>query len=161
MGTNFYRVPTDEEMQDRRSALLKKIATLDLSPASINICFGEERPDSWDRVNPWDTFTDNMCVHLGKRSGGWKFCWNFNANKHYNNRETLESFVRSGRIVDEYGEEMDPNEFLEMAYSWCPDGWDTQSYYRENGGVPHYLNYEQYMDRYVDGLRVTYSTDFS
>jgi hypothetical protein len=41
-------------------------------------------------------------VHLGKRSSGWKFCWNFNENRHCSTRAGLIAFVQSGSVVSEY-----------------------------------------------------------
>jgi len=55
-------------------------------------------------------------VHLGKSSSGWKFLWNFNDNKYYSTKNELIQFVLSGRVIDEYGDEIYPQDFLEMAF---------------------------------------------
>jgi len=45
----------------------------------------------------------------------------------------LFKFIRSGRVVDEYGEIMDVEEFIQMALDWGKeDGWDLKSYYNQN-----------------------------
>ena len=31
----------------------------------------------WEWFSPWDIFIQGTNIHLGKRSMGWKFCWNF------------------------------------------------------------------------------------
>ena len=93
---------------------------------------------------------------------GWKFCWNFHKNKHYSTKEELFEFIRSGRIIDEYGEEIIPDEFIEMATNWCIDGYDSQKYYEENPSHRiSWIDLDSHFDTYVDGLRVSNSTDFS
>jgi hypothetical protein len=73
---------------------------------------------------------------------GWKFCWNFHKEKYYKDKESLLNFIRSGRVMDEYGEEMNVEEFITMALEW---------------GQPNGL----VADKEVDGLRVSSSTEFS
>jgi len=50
---------------------------------------------------------------LGKRSSGWKFLWNWNDSKYYKTKEELFEFIRSGRVVNEYGDQMDQEEFIQ------------------------------------------------
>jgi hypothetical protein len=79
---------------------------------------------------------------------GWKFCWNFHDNRYYKDKESLLEFICSGRVVDEYGEECDVEEFITMALEWGqPDGLpaDVESYY----------------DKEIDGLWVSSSIAFS
>ena len=162
MGTNFYRIPTASEMEHRKNRLQTQIRKMDISPRAINMNFTVDNPHSFDRYSCWDEFTEDTLIHLGKRSMGWKFCWNFHNDKYYNDKESLEMFVKSGRVVDEYGEEISTEEFLKMAYEWCPDGWDNQKYYKERPqDRVHWIDYSKYNDTYVDGLRISSSTDFS
>lgn len=163
MGTNYYRIPTAAEMEARKERLQKQVAELDLSPMSVAQGFTYDNPEGWDRYSPWDFFTQDVEVHLGKRSMGWKFCWNFHRDKYYHDKASLEEFVRSGRVVDEYGTEISPDEFLEMAYDWGqPDGWilnaDYEKEQAKRGG--HTWGPSHY-DRIIDGLRVCSSTEFS
>lgn len=162
MGTNYYRIPTEEEIESRQQRLKQRILDMDVSVSAISQGFAIDNPDSLDRVTPWDEFTQDAEIHLGKRSGGWKFCWNFHDNKYYADKASMEAFVRSGRVIDEYGKELTPDEFLEMAYTWYTDGWDSQKYDEERpqDRVP-WIDYSKHKDRYVDGLRVSSSTDFS
>jgi len=159
MGTNFYRIPTEAEMEKRKQLLQTQIRNLDISPTGVSQGFSYDNPNGIDRYTPWDIFNEDTEVHLGKRSMGWKFCWNFHKNKYYNDKESLEAYVRSGRIIDEYGAEISPDEFLEMAYTWCPEGWvHNEEYERTQAGRkwgPAYYDLE------IDGLRVSTSTDFS
>ena len=161
MGTNFYRIPTEEEMQDRKDRLQARIIGLKLTPELIERNFryiGEE--NSWE--NPWEEFTDGTNIHLGKRSSGWKFCWNFHSNKYYSNKEELFQFARSGRIIDEYGNEVEVEEFITMALGWDGILFDAEYEKKREIENPGYLPHgPKYYDKVVDGLRVSTSTDFS
>lgn len=167
MGTNYYRIPTAEEVEERKAKLIARVQELDLSPANIERYFTtiENPKSSWDYYSPWSEFTEDLNIHLGKRSGGWKFCWNFHKDSYYSNKEELLAFIQSGRVVDEYGEEWDPEEFIKMALDWGqPDGWvHNEAYEREmqkTTGRPFFWG-PNYWDREVDGLRVSQSTEFS
>jgi hypothetical protein len=163
MGTNYYRVPKSHEIVERMQKLIIRIGEID--PWSASEAKNEFRTISISEYHPWEEFIDGMSVHLGKRSGGWKFCWNFHDNEYYSNKKELLKFIRSGRVVDEYGEEIDPEEFIKMALEWGePDGATFNAKYEEEY-QKKYPNYRphgpKYYDRIVDGLRVSSSTDFS
>ena len=163
MGTNYYRIPTEEEMEKRKSKLIEKINTLELTPSNINRNFRTlAGTQEYENINIWDEFIDDTLIHLGKRSGGWKFCWNFHNNKFYANKNALLSYIRSGRVVDEYGKEEDVEEFIKMALEWCqPDGLIANAIYMSKQNRPLYLNNPTYYDKEIDGLRVSSSVDFS
>lgn len=165
MGTNYYRIPTEAEMEAKRQALLLKMSIMDLTPENIERGFGAPVKDSFDYENPWDRFINNTRIHLGKRSGGWKFCWNFNDNKYYSTKEELLAFIRSGRVVNEYGEEQEVEEFIDMALNWGePDGWvHNEAYERQKlkQNPNSHIHGSKYWDKEIDGLRVSTSTEFS
>ena len=166
MSTNFYRLPTEDEMLERKEKLLTEVANLELNPFNICHRFETELENSWERENPWDNFIEGTKIHLGKRSGGWKFVWNFHNNKYYFNKEGLFSFIRSGRVVDEYGELIENEEFIEMALNWCqPDGYTYGKEYvektRKINGYANIVDNSSYYDKIIDGLNVSASTDFS
>ena len=162
MGTNFYKIPTESEVLARKQKLIEDINNLDLSASSVGDGFRVEIEDSWERKSCWDDFVEDTSIHLGKRSSGWKFCWNFNNNKYYSNKEELLSFIRSGRIIDEYGQEHDVEEFIEMALNWGePNGLVFDEDYEKNKSGSSYFHGPKYWDRLVEGLRVSSSTDFS
>ena len=164
MGTNYYRIPQASEMDERKFKLIEKINNLDLSPSNIECGFDEPIDDQWGRESPWGIFIDGTNIHLGKRSFGWKFCWNFHKDKYYSNKEELLSFIRSGRIVDEYGDEQDVEEFITMALEWGePDGLVVNQEYRRKertNGMGSFFDKPEYDDKIIDGLRVSSSTDF-
>ena len=163
MGTNYYRIPTAEEMEERRIRLQARVIGLKLTPDLVERGFAyiDDPSDEWTRLSPWDEFLDGARVHLGKRSGGWKFLWNWNHRKYYKTKEDLLSFIRSGRVVNEYGDESTQDEFIEMALSWGQeDGWDIESYHRDNPEAHRNWANEKH-EEYIDGLRVSTSTEFS
>ncbi len=167
MGTNYYRIPTHEEMVTRKHELLGHVNSIDLSPANIEGGFRTISPTkNWEWYSPWDMFLMDANVHLGKRSSGWKFCWNFHNDKYYSNKEELLSFIRSGRVVDEYGEEWNIEEFIAMALEWGqPDGLVVNEEYRKQermrGRGTFWLEDNKHDDLIIDGLRVSTSTEFS
>ncbi len=158
MSTNYYRIPTQDEMELKKRKLIKDILNLEMTPSEIKRGFSEKKEGTWDYETPWDRFNDGIKIHLGKRSRGWKFLWNFNDNKYYTNREELFNFIRSGRVVDEYGDEIYVGEFIDMSLNWeQPYGLDSISNQKVNNtnryGVPH--------DKDIDGLRVASFSEFS
>jgi len=161
MGTNYYSIPKVEDLEIKRKKLIEQIQTMDISNAGL--CEDDFRihEDGWDRLSPWDEFVNGNSIHLGKRSGGWKFCWNFNDNKYYSNKEELLKFIRSRRVVDEYGDEIQPDEFIEMALNWNKDDGMVadEEYMRKHHSWMS--NPSEYVDREIDGLRVSSSTEFS
>jgi len=167
MSTNYYRLLNDHEMIIKKAELLKSIAELEMTPYNLERKFSLPSDDekTWESETPWDKFIEGTNIHLGKRSGGWKFLWNFHDKKYYSNKEELLEFIRSGRVVDEYGELQNNEEFIEMAMTWGqPYGAIFNREYvakqREiNGG---YLSYStDHYDTILDGLVVCSSIDFS
>jgi len=164
MSTNYYRIPIVDEMESKKEKLIKHIEDLILTPFNIERGFRVIQVDEWSSESPWDSFIEDTNIHLGKRSSGWKFCWNFHNNKYYSNKEELLSFIRSGRIVDEYGEEQDVNEFILMSLNWGePNGLVVNEEYRRKqrtNGIGSFFDRPEYDDLIIDGLRVSTSTDF-
>ena len=165
MGTNYYRQPKSSEMEVRKQKLINDVLSLDLTLQNIECGFRVCIDDQWDSETPWDTFINDTNIHLGKRSSGWKFCWNFHNNKYYANKEELLEFIRSGRVVDEYGDEQDIEEFIEMVLNWGgPDGLVVNEKYRKEKrlqGMGTFFDNPKYDDLIIDGLRVSSSTEFS
>ena len=161
MSTNYYRVPKSHEMIKREQRLRMRIDAMDtINPSQIERGFRSILVGEWDSISPWEEFLDGIKVHLGKRSGGWKFLWNWNDKKHYKTKDELFKFIKSGRVVDEYGQEMNDDEFIQMALQWGQeDGWDIETYYKEHpdhsGFIPNHKHEE-----YIEDLRVSTSVEF-
>lgn len=168
MGTNYYRIPQTSEMDERKYKLLERVANLELTPSNIERGFNVLPIDNskydWETNSPWNEFIEGTNIHLGKRSSGWKFCWNFHKNKHYSNKDELLIFIRSGRVVDEYGDEQDVEEFITMALEWGePDGLVVNEEYRRKqrtSGMGSFFDKAEYDDLIIDGLRVSTATEF-
>ena len=162
MGTNFYRVPKGNEMIKREQKLRLRIDAMDtINPGVISRGFRSIEVSELDSISPWDEFLEGTNIHLGKRSRGWKFIWNWNDGRYYKTKEELFKFIRDGRVVDEYGEQIDVEEFITMALDWGKDdGWDSETYYKENPRYRTLWSSEKH-EQYIDGLRVSTSKDFS
>ena len=166
MGTNYYFIPTHEEMLKRQQTLIQQVTSMDMSVENLERGMKYISPTKdWEWFSPWEMFIEGTNIHLGKRSSGWKFCWNFHKDKYYTNKEELLSFIRSGRVVDEYGAEWNVEDFITMALEWGePDGLVVNEIYRikerAKGHGSFWLDNEKYDDLIIDGLRVSSSTDF-
>jgi hypothetical protein len=165
MGTNYYFIPTHEEMLKRQQTLIQQVTSMDMSVENLERRMRYISPTKdWEWFSPWEMFIEGTNIHLGKRSSGWKFCWNFHKDKYYNDKESLLEFIRSGRVVDEYGDEWNVEEFITTALEWGePDGLIADEKYRKeqrSKGVGSFFDKPEYDDRIVDGLRVSSATDF-
>ena len=72
---------------------------------------------------------------IGHRAGGWKFSWYpFNIYLKDLTRKGIEDLIYREDIIvyNEYGEVEDKKEFLDMAFSWCVNGLDSNSYRKEH-----------------------------
>jgi hypothetical protein len=152
-------------MESRKQTLIGFVNNLDLSPENIEGGFKTISPrKDWEWFSPWDMFLEDTSIHLGKRSMGWKFCWNFHKDKYYQNKESLLEFIRDGRVVDEYGEEQNVEEFISMALGWGePDGLVVNEEYRRKertNGMGSFFDRPEYDDLIIDGLRVSSATEF-
>ena len=116
MGTSYYRIPSSEEMEERLDYLKRSIQSMEVNP--VQIINGFKMDDRIDEANPWEKFIEDTLVHIGKRVGGRKFLWNFKNDQYYNNNIELFKFIRSGRVVNEYYEEVEVEEFITMASEW-------------------------------------------
>ena len=112
MSTNFYlkRIPTEDEVKK----IVDKIKS-EATPDNVRYVLS----DAIEEV-------DNIAleIHLGKRSGGWRFNWELWGNRYYqcsldSIREFVESRMRDGWfIVDEYRNKYDWDGFIkEIEYN--------------------------------------------
>ena len=167
MSTNYYRIPKQKVVREKYLDLVEQISDMDIfSPGQI---YNEFRTiqKGFETWSPWDNFIDGLNIHIGKRSSGWKFLWNFQDGKFYTNKEELLKFIRSGRIVDEYGELQDTEEFITMALEWGqPDGYVLDKNYMDEQSKdpnhrPIFSDMSKYYDKEIDGLRVSSNVEFS
>ena len=72
---------------------------------------------------------------IGHRAGGWKFSWYpFNIYLKDLTRKGIEDLIYREDIIvyNEYGEVEDKKKFLDMAFNWYVDGWDSNAYQDEH-----------------------------
>ena len=69
-------------------------------------------------INIVDTYGDDVRVHIGKRSGGWDFCWDHNDWIYYKNVAGLLAFLQRGTIDSEMEFDIPFKSFLAMALNW-------------------------------------------
>ena len=77
---------------------------------------------------------------IGHRAGGWKFSWYpFNIYLKDLTRKGIEDLIHREDIIvyNEYGEIEDKKKFLDMAFNWDVDGWDSNSYREEHPNEMH------------------------
>ena len=166
MGTNFYaRIIPSKSRKEK----LKKLIDED--------CFDDIKEEVADMYNRSDDFHENHGeIHLGKRSGGWKFLFNPNYERYYSlTKESLMNFLKREDVIiyseyfsfkenakySKYKYTDDPNsckeeylwtaeQFMDMATNWGynnPEAWDGESYEKyEREKNPSYLGYERYGD---------------
>lgn len=173
MGTNYYRIPTEEEMERRKKLLIDRITDMKLDPKLIENGFSYIVLDNmskkylpvvncFDTASPWDEFLHGLKIHLGKRSSGWRFNWNFHNNLYYSSKDELFEFIREGRVVDEYGSLEENEEFIKMALEWgVPNG---RIFGSEEDKKLHPDEYRYLISaepcKIIDGLIVSPHTEF-
>lgn len=160
MGTNFYL--RQKLSQEQRKEIDKALDDGDFVKA------GELLPKD---------------IHIGKRSGGWRFHWDHNYFKFFKpSKESLIEWLKSGQIVDEYGDEFTFDQFWnEEIGNFLYKGYDMDIYAKEHSEedsiywdvqgrkrklieeCPELKNFEfsPLGELYIDGLRFTIFTDFS
>lgn len=173
MGTNFYAriIPKEEDKQKLLDAINNNQYDIIENLAS----------ELYGNRNEY-TRKGNV-IHLGKRSGGWKFLWNSNVIQYcdgYIDKETgkfvpvykfdtvyplthkgITEFVMRDDVIiyDEYGELQPKREFLDMAFSWEQPNGLTAKEYQENPkyDAPPYFDCPRVNKKWEDfGVKVEY-----
>lgn len=172
MSTNYYlrRKPTINEVENVKC----------LADNTLN---GTNFKDILNYVN--DLYSESV-IHIGKRATGWKFLWCANVTRKHGkivkmyelNRKAITAFIMQDEyvIVNEYDEVIDKNDFLDMAFNWETDGYDSVRYNLEKESgyrfdetkhqeifkeLGYKFNYIWQSDFYSDGLRFSTLDSFS
>lgn len=178
MSTNYYlqHRPTDTQIDDLIKLVNSTKNGVNFKEVINLVHEMYDEPDEW--VDAPDIFGR---LHIGKRSRGWKFQWCPNIIRHnvsymdnglyvskyeYELRypltkQGLTDFIMRDDIVviNEYNEVQDKKEFLEMAFSWYPDGYDSRSYDRESRLYNFSKDQEKYKSLGFE-FQSAYDTDF-
>ena len=127
----------------------------------------------------WDALVENIpeTIHIGKRSCGWKFCWDAHDFRYFKpTKESLIEWLKSGDIYDEYGEKYTFDQFWNEEI-WF-DGLDCKEYYKSAKSDPYRswmrspekvceyktkfgIDVNRYNEFYIDNLRFTVDEDFA
>lgn len=142
MGTNFYarRIPTQEEV----AALHKHVEDIAAGIYSISsMPEGIEMDDD---------------IHLGKRSAGWQFNWEYHPEYYADNLKSIMKFLSRDDIVivDEYNTKFSLDEFFNKEIGYClyndPEKYINGSQYEENETGRRYVwSIKEWTSK--DGLR--------
>ena len=153
MGTNFYCRKIDRKH--------RKIFSKDLSTLNEYILLNINNPkiNLLEEVNK---FISNYCdfekeIHLGKRSYGWQFLWDYHNGRYFNpNLYSIKEFLSQDDIIiyDEYENFYEVEQLFNDELSDClykddlhDDGMDEE--------------YSKYFFKSEDGLRFSKFEDFS
>lgn len=175
MSTNYYL---------RRKPTIKDVETV--KNLADNTLDGSNFVDIVNYVNDLYSESGDNVIHIGKRSCGWKFLWCTNVSRQNGKivkmydftRESITEFIMRDEyvVVNEYGDLIDKEEFLIMAFEWDIDGYDSVKYNLEYKNNLYYdgtknqeifkelgykFNYAWQSDFYSDGLRFSIFDDFS
>ena len=76
---------------------------------------------------------EHNTIHIGKRSGGWKFLFNHNNWEYYDYTEcSIMKFLKSCYIIrNEYGDILSVEKFWDEYVEDFKDGFDGQSYHKD------------------------------
>lgn len=157
MGTNFFiHIPIKNRKQ------LKE-----------DVCQAIDNEQIDNAIDKLQNIQDETIIHLGKRSGGWKFLFNAHNEKYYKcNKKSINDFITTNNatIQDEYKRPYTLDEFWDDVKDF-DEGIDLEEYYKENPTLRYYprqyhgplLKYcpNQYDEFYNDGLRFTTCDEFS
>ena len=153
MGTNFYyKIPLKKRDKDILHKIIDK--------------FPEE--DVYDLKEKLAEIERNSVIHLGKRSYGWQFLWDYHNGEYYGaSLKSIKKYLRDkgGIIQDEYGEKFTIEEFFNGEIGSCLYLDETHSnayqYHKNHPEEPLYYNINEHEFQSKDGLRFSYDENFS
>lgn len=122
MGTNFFCV---EKISRRQRSKIKALLReyIGLVDKADTACDFHELHSKYNEMI-LDIIPER--VHLGKRSCGWQFLWDFHDGRYFKaNLESIKEYLKDKIIFDEYGEVFSLDQFFneEIAdYLYNTDG---------------------------------------
>lgn len=166
MGMNFYaKKINNKETKQRLTNIIKDDMPTkhELYELINNGSIEDVSQKLYDLWNNFSTAYDreHKAIHLGKRSGGWQFLWQFHDGKFYSdNLTSIKEFLNNPdyQIVDECGDVFTTEEFLNDEIGHClyktDDLWDLEHYWKVNPPT-HDCMYSHLNDEWTskDGLR--------
>ena len=110
---------------------------------------------------------DQEEVHIGKRSGGWKFLFACNPKYYEPTRKSINRFLKlhKNEFYDEYGDLQNIDEFWRDTVDGFSGGIDSREFYRQLLEKGEKVSDWEWglaeKEFYSDGLRFTLDPDFS
>lgn len=146
MGTNVYC--TKKLDQKKKDEIIKKVLESETIPELADYIRSLQFSDPAE-----SSISEYAEIHVGKRSGGWKFCFSedllrFCAAKWDSIYKFLSRFDL--KLYNEYGEVLTPEQFKEEYVDPNKDGWTDNTYFAEHPEESQFWNPEN--DIYVDDL---------
>lgn len=112
MGTNFYCKKNNTEikkkLRDKFEELHNELLESVNFPHHDYKCIIERFL--------WENKNMNTEIHLGKRSGGWQFLWDYHNGRYYEpTLESIKEFLSQDNVTiyDEYGEKFTMQQFFD------------------------------------------------
>lgn len=148
MGTNFYcKTKLTTKQRDKvinsLESIIKNLKNNNFNEDNLKV----------DIVNATEVISKPI-IHLGKRSAGWQFLWDYHDGKYFKpTLESIKDFLKDKDIFDEYDEHFTLEQFINNEIK--------QSLYKDknhNNGMDG-----EYSSHYFisDGLRFSKFENFS
>ena len=117
MGTNVYAIRKKWQYSDFEDKLSELCKNHDLDGLISYV----------DKIKEKMQYEE---IHIGKRSGGWKFLFNHNNWKYYGtDKESIMEFLMScDSLENEYGEELTPEQFWKEYVEDFKEGFGGKEY---------------------------------
>ena len=141
MGINFFcKKPISKKNRaivvEQLNALIKEVEN-ECNNINIADIFSEYR-ENIDKLLPEE-------IHLGKRSHGWQFLWDYHDAKYFGaNLNSIKIFLEDKIIYDEYNRVYSLDAFLNEEIGYClynkdgklndgMDSWNSSNYFLSDG----------------------------
>lgn len=152
MGTNFYyKIPLKKRDKEVLHGMIDNLPECGFNEINEKLAELEQETN----------------IHLGKRSYGWQFLWDYHNGKFYKaSLKSIKEFIRynNGWIEDEYGQTFTMEEFfndeigdrLYLDENHC----DAYQYHKNHPEEPLHYNIHEHEFQSEDGLRFSYDENF-
>ena len=159
MGTNFYAI--EKISREKRDKIINLTSNM-----LIDFEYNDNITRTWEEYQESITKELPKPIHLGKRSAGWQFLWDYPAiyngmfkthfwemnNEYEINLNTIKEFLKDKIIFDEYENEYTLDSFLE----------EIKDVLYKKDGLDDGMNGEYSTQYFIsNGLRFSRFTGFS
>lgn len=126
MGKNYYglSIPDMKNWEDRKQQSLNEAAEMKSLIPIIEEYYEERKPST---------------IHIGKSSAGWDFIFNLNSKKYFDSKTTLQEWLKTLEITDEYSVPYTYEEFWDQVEDRKWNGKPTKTHRSETQFADHYI----------------------